>query len=153
MLTLVASTQVSAENLNAHAARKFVLGKLFAFTCFDGSRGAGRVYSDGSVVGTIQFRGSGQILPASLPAGTLQVKGDSVCASLKNIPVEPCFELNRTSNESFRGSLLGLSGMYCDFTRRPRRTPATPLSLEPARWSRVAPENSEFISKPNYAGR
>jgi hypothetical protein len=47
VLTLLAFSPASAENLDAQAARHFVLGKLFAFTCFDGSRGAGRVYDDG----------------------------------------------------------------------------------------------------------
>jgi hypothetical protein len=31
---------------------------------------------------------------------------------------EPCFELNRTSAQSFRGSLAGFGLAYCDFTRR-----------------------------------
>src|SRR5262249_50710943 len=33
-----------AENLDAEAARRFVVGKLLAFTCVDGSRGVARVY-------------------------------------------------------------------------------------------------------------
>ena len=36
-----------AENLDAEAARRFIVGKLFAFTCADGSRGVARVYDDG----------------------------------------------------------------------------------------------------------
>src|SRR5258707_6841377 len=32
--------------MNADEARKFVAGKVFAFTCFDGTRGAGRVLDD-----------------------------------------------------------------------------------------------------------
>ena len=59
VLTLLASSPALAGTLGAEAARRFVLGKLFAFTCFDGSRGAGRVYSDGSVNGVIHFQGSG----------------------------------------------------------------------------------------------
>jgi hypothetical protein len=42
---------------------------LFAFNCFDGSRGAGRIHGDGSVIGTIQFRGAGPARMVSLPAG------------------------------------------------------------------------------------
>jgi hypothetical protein len=53
---LLAFRPAAAESLNADAARGFVVGKLFAFNCFDGSRGAGRIYGDGSVVGTIQFQ-------------------------------------------------------------------------------------------------
>ena len=51
------------------SARQFVLGKLFAFNCFDGSRGAGRIYTDGSVIGNIQFRGNGAIRYVMLPSG------------------------------------------------------------------------------------
>ena len=32
--------------MNADEARKFVAGKVFAFTCFDGTRGAGRILDD-----------------------------------------------------------------------------------------------------------
>ena len=32
-----------AGQMNADEARKFVAGKVFAFTCFDGTRGAGRI--------------------------------------------------------------------------------------------------------------
>src|SRR5260370_27669483 len=69
IVALLASGSALAESLDAEAARRFVVGKLFAFTCFDGSRGAGRFYSDGSVIGTIQFHGSGPVRSVSLPAG------------------------------------------------------------------------------------
>src|SRR5262249_47107887 len=135
-----------AEYLSADAARRFALGKLFAFSCFDGSRGAGRVSADGSVSGTIQFQGSGPIHAASLPPGTIKIKSESVCASLKGLPIEPCFELNKTGEQSFRGSLLGLGGAYCDFARRqnfalgkPRVQASKPLPLDLARWSPSAP--------------
>ena len=59
VLILLAAGSACAESLNPDAARRFVAGKLFAFNCFDGSRGAGRIYGDGSVIGTIQFRGAG----------------------------------------------------------------------------------------------
>ena len=94
------------------------IGKLFAFNCFDGSRGAGRIYGDGSVIGTIQFRGIGPVRSMWLPAGTLRVKGEAVCASLKGMPFEPCFNLDRTGDQSFRGAVSGLGFAYCDFTRR-----------------------------------
>ncbi len=85
IFALLASAPVRAESLDAAAAQHFVLGKLFAFACFEGSRGAGRVYDDGSVVGTIQLRGSGST-SVWLRAGTLKVKGEKVCASLDGIP-------------------------------------------------------------------
>jgi hypothetical protein len=110
--------QASAESMNADTARRFVAGKLFAFNCFDGSRGAGRIYADGSVIGTVQFSGSGPVRSLWLPAGTLRVKGETYCAALKGMPFEPCFNLNRTDDRSFRGSISGMSFAYCDFTKR-----------------------------------
>src|ERR1700751_3547273 len=102
---LVAVGAARAEILTPEAARRFVAGKLFAFNCFDGSRGAGRIYGDGSVVGTIQFQGMGPVESVWLPSGTLKVKGEAVCASLNRLPIEPCFNLNRTDDQSFRGSI------------------------------------------------
>ena len=51
VFTLFAAGSACAESLTPDAARRFVADKLFAFNCFDGSRGAGRIYGDGSVVG------------------------------------------------------------------------------------------------------
>jgi hypothetical protein len=118
IVTLLAAGSARAESLSPDAARRFVTGKLFAFNCFDGSRGAGRIYSDGSVNGTIQFRGAGPARAVWLPAGTLRVRGEVVCASLQGMPFEPCFHLEKTGERSFRGSLSGLAFAYCDFTRR-----------------------------------
>ena len=117
VLILLAAGSACAESLNPDAARRFVAGKLFAFDCFDGSRGAGRIYGDGSVIGTIQFRGAGPKLTVSLPAGTLRARGEAVCASLRGMPFEPCFHIEKTDDRSFRGSLSGLGFAYCDFTR------------------------------------
>lgn len=121
MAGLVASFPAfGGEVMNAEQARRFVVGKLFSFTCFEGTRGAGRVNADGSVAGSIQFRGNGPVRFAALPAGTLKVKGDNVCANVKGLPIEPCFNLDKTSHASFRGSVWGLGFAYCDFTRRSR---------------------------------
>ena len=140
IVALLASGPVLAESLDAAAAQRFVLGKLFAFTCFDGSRGSGRVYDDGSVIGTIQLGGIGSTHLVWLPAGTLKVKGETVCASLEGIPFEPCFDLNRTDDKSFRGSVSGFDFAYCDFTHSPvvngrsaHLQPSAPLSLDPTR--------------------
>jgi hypothetical protein len=118
VLILLAASSACAESLTPDAARRFVTGKLFAFDCFDGSRGAGSIYGDGSVIGTIQFRGAGPARTVSLPAGTLRVRGEAVCASLQGMPFEPCFHIEKTDDRSFRGSLSGLGFAYCDFTRR-----------------------------------
>src|SRR5881397_3614187 len=105
VVSLLAAVSARAGVLSPEAARRFVTGKLFAFNCFDGSRGAGRIYGDGSVVGTIQFQGVGPVEWVSLPSGTLKVKGEAVCASLNRLPIEPCFNLNRIDDQSFRGSI------------------------------------------------
>src|SRR5438105_7348796 len=113
VLILLAAGSACAESLTPDAARHFVAGKLFAFNCFDGSRGAGRIYGDGSVVGTIQFQGVGSVEWVLLPSGTLKTKGEAVCASLNRLPIEPCFNLNRIDEQSFRGSISGLDFAYC----------------------------------------
>jgi hypothetical protein len=131
VLMLLAAGSARAEVLSPESARRFVAGKLFAFNCFDGSRGAGRIYGDGSVIGTIQFRGTGPARAVWLPAGTLQVRGEAVCASLQGMPFEPCFHLEKIDARSFRGSWMGFA--YCDFTRRMSvagMSPSEPPSLE-----------------------
>lgn len=121
---LLVAVPVLAEPLSPDAARRFVVGKTFAYNCFDGTRGAGRIQSDLSVVGTIQVRGNGPVRLMELPPGTLKVKGGAVCATVRGMPFEPCFNLDRTDANSFRGSISGLSFAYCDFTRRAPRRPS-----------------------------
>jgi hypothetical protein len=120
----------SADPMNADMARRFVAGKMFAYNCFDGTKGAGRIYGDGSVAGSIQIRGTGPVRFVTLPAGTLKVKGQSYCASLRGLPFEPCFNLDRSSERTFRGAVAGFNFAYCDFTRGNTRQ----ASVRPA-WS------------------
>ncbi len=101
--------------MTADEARKFVAGKVFAFTCFDGTRGAGRILDDMGVTGAVQFSGSGPIRHVRLPGNTLQIRGQSVCASLRGMPFEPCFNLDKKDERSFRGSVSGMGFAYCDF--------------------------------------
>src|SRR5262249_21389293 len=101
--------------MTAEEARKFVAGKVFAFTCFDGTRGAGRILDDMGAVGAVQFNGSGPIRHLRLPGNTLQIRGQAVCASLRGMPFEPCFNLDSKDEVSFRGSVSGMSFAYCDF--------------------------------------
>jgi hypothetical protein len=101
--------------MTAEEARKFVSGKVFAFTCFDGTRGAGRILDDMGAAGAVQFSGSGPIRRIRLPGNTLQIRGQAVCASLRGLPFEPCFNLDKTDEASFRGSVSGMSFAYCDF--------------------------------------
>jgi hypothetical protein len=101
--------------MTADEARRFVAGKVFVFNCFDGTRGAGRILDDMGAAGAIQFSGSGPIRHLRLPGNTLQIRGQSVCASLRGLPFEPCFNLDKKDEASFRGSVSGMSFAYCDF--------------------------------------
>src|ERR671930_1779436 len=101
--------------MTADEARRFVAGKVFAFTCFDGTRGAGRILDDLGAAGSVQFNGAGPIRHVRLPGNTLQIRGQSVCASLKGVPFEPCFNLDKRDDRSFRGSVSGMGFAYCDF--------------------------------------
>ncbi len=138
-----------AEELGPDEARAFVVGKLFNYTCFDGTAGVGRIFPDGSVVGTIRPRGRGEMRYAVLPAGTIKVKGTAMCAHLNGLPIEPCFKVQRIDYRRFRGSIYGLGFAYCDFYQHNPRTqlissapvplsapvppPATPIAtLRPA---------------------
>src|SRR3984893_9405383 len=49
------------------------------------------------------------------PGNTLQIRGQAVCASIKGIPFEPCFNLDKKDERSFRGSVSGMGFAYCDF--------------------------------------
>jgi hypothetical protein len=119
--TFVWAIPAKAEELRATEARQFIAGKHFSYNCFDGTNGNGRIYADGSVAGYIQPGGSGPRRYVVLPTGTLRMSGDRYCASLRGIPFEPCFNLDRTSQVSFRGSISGLGFAYCNFTRRGSR--------------------------------
>ena len=118
---LVSTIPAKAEEMRADQARSFIAGKHFAYSCFDGTSGNGRIYADGSVAGYIQVGGSGPRRYVVLPSGTLQVKGDRYCASLRGVPFKPCFNVDRTSQVSFRGAISGLGFAYCDFNRRSTR--------------------------------
>ena len=85
LAAMVPTLPAVAGDMSAEEARRFVVGKQFAFACFDGTKGLGRIYADGSVAGTIQLQGKGPMRYAAMPAGTLKVKGESVCASVKPI--------------------------------------------------------------------
>jgi hypothetical protein len=104
--------------MTADEARRFVAGKVFTFTCFDGTRGAGRILDDMGAAGAVQFSGSGPIRHLRLPGNTLQIRGQAVCASLRGLPFEPCFNLDKTSEVSFRGSVSGMGFAYCDFNHQ-----------------------------------
>jgi len=117
-LTLAAASPAAAQEvMNASTAQKFIAGKYFSYSCFDGTEGSGRIFSDGSAIGTINPMGRGQERHIRLPVGTLYVQDERVCASLKGLPFQPCFSLTKTSENSFRGAVSGMSFMYCEFER------------------------------------
>jgi len=123
--------------MDADEARRFVAGKVFAFTCFDGTRGAGRILEDGGAAGAVQFSGAGPMRQMRLPGNTLQVRGQAVCASIKGMPFEPCFNLDKKDERNFRGSVSGMGFAYCDFRHQGgaqmlmARAVARPRSLHP----------------------
>ena len=117
LTVLSLATPVLADELKAEDARHFVAGKLFAYTCFEGTRGSGRINADGSVAGTIQLQGSGRVHYVRLPPNTLRVESGAICASVRGMPFQPCFNVDRTSRNSFRGSISGFGFAYCDFFR------------------------------------
>ncbi len=146
-----------AGSMNADEARRFVNGKVFAFTCFDGTRGAGRIMDDLGAAGSIQFSGSGPIRHVRLPGNTLQIRGQAVCASIKGLPFEPCFNLDKRDDRSFRGSVSGMGFAYCDFRHQGAsqmlmaRSVARPRSLhrreEPSRTSADARAEVEVTAR------
>jgi hypothetical protein len=116
VIGFVMAAPAAAEEMSLEQARRFVIGKLFEVSCFDGTRAMGRIYSDGSVIGTVQFRATGPERMGWLPPGTVKIKGEAVCASLEGLPLEPCFKFNRTGDHTFRASVWGFNTAYCDFT-------------------------------------
>jgi len=135
------ASTATAEELGPEQARVFVVGKLFSYTCFEGTAGQGRILPDGSVVGTIRMHGSGEMRFAALPAGTIRVDGSSMCAHLPGLPITPCFRVQKIDYRSFRGSVSGMGFAYCDFYQRnprsqlisgPAEAPAaTPIPTRP----------------------
>jgi hypothetical protein len=142
-----------AEELGPEQARAFVVGKLFAYTCFDGTAGMGRIFADGSVVGTIRPGGKGEMRFATLPAGTIKVEGSSMCAHLAGMPLEPCFRVQKIDYRSFRGSISGLGFAYCDFAQHnPRaqiiaRAPEARTEPQTRVVSRLPESRTQFTSR------
>jgi len=121
LAALAAVIPAEAGELRPDQAKAFVAGKMFAYTCFEGSTGAGRIMADGSVSGTIRLRGQGPVHYVTLPPGTIRVNQGGVCASVRGMSMEPCFNVYQVDNNRFRGSLAGLGFAYCDFVSRDGR--------------------------------
>jgi hypothetical protein len=144
---LIAASAAGAGEMRTDEAKRFIAGKLYSFRCFEGTAGAGRIQHDGSVVGLIRFGGAGNMRYVNLPPGTLRVKGEYWCASLKGMSFEPCFNLVKLDDYSFRGNLTGLSFASCTFSRRARsdfiRTSAAPAKNRSTATAEKAEANSE----------
>jgi hypothetical protein len=119
------------EELGPDQAKAFVVGKLFSYTCFDGTAGVGRIFADGSVIGTIRLGGRGEVRFANLPPGTLRIEGSSMCAHLSGLPMQPCFRVEKIDYRSFRGSIAGLGFAYCDFSQHNARAQMISRGPEP----------------------
>lgn len=136
VLAMAATVPAQAGPLRPDEAKRFVAGKLFSYNCFDGTRGVGRIFADGAVVGTLEAPGKAARFVA-MPVGTIRVTSTAICASLRGAMFEPCFDVVQTSSTSFRGSLSGFGFAYCDFVRRNPRMGLTgaagtpPLRLRP----------------------
>jgi len=145
---------LAGQLMNGEEARKFVAGKVFAFTCFDGTRGAGRVLDDGGAAGAVQFSGSGPVRHMRLPGNTLQVRAQAVCAAIQGLPFEPCFNLDKKDERNFRGSVSGMGFAYCDFRHQGAaqmlmaRAVARPRSLHPPSQTRSADASRARVETP-----
>jgi hypothetical protein len=128
---LLGAIAAKAEELAPEQARAFVVGKLFSYTCFDGTAGMGRIFADGSIVGTIRPGGRGEMRFANLPPGTLRIEGSSMCAHLSGMIVQPCFRVQKIDYRSFRGSISGLGFAYCDFYQHNPRADMISRGPEP----------------------
>ena len=65
-----------------------------------------------------RFAATGRCGSCSCRPARCKVKGEAVCASVRGMPFEPCFNLDRTDAQSFRGSVSGLA--------------ASPIAISPA---------------------
>ena len=150
----VALPAIAGQTMNADEARRFVSGRVFAFTCFDGTRGAGRILDDGGAAGSVQFSGAGPMRHMRLPGNTIQIRGQAVCASLKGVPFQPCFNLVKNDERSFQGSVSGMGFAYCDFRHQGAsqmlmaRAVARPRSLAaPAQGRSVEVSRAEITAR------
>jgi len=130
----------AAEDLGPEQARAFVVGKVFSYTCFEGTSGVGRIFPDGSVVGIIRIRSESETRFAALPPGTIRADGTAMCAHLSGLPITPCFRVQKIDYRSFRGSIAGLDFAYCDFHQPSLRSH---LVSSPARSSAATPIASD----------
>jgi hypothetical protein len=77
-----------------------------------------------------------------------------VCASIKGLPFEPCFNLDKKDERNFRGSVSGMGFAYCDFRHQGvaqmlmARAVARPRSLHPPEQTRSADASRVRVETP-----
>lgn len=146
---LPAASAVAGEAMTVEVAQRFVMGRTFSYSCYEGTSGAGRILPDGSVEGTVQMRGKGNVRYVTLPAGTILVKGEKVCARMKGLAFQPCFDLEKTSEQSFRGNLAGADRLWCEFKRGGSGRTRLAARAEP----KTAASSSATSSRSPVSGR
>ena len=110
------------------------------------------------MAGSIQFSGTGPVRHARLPVNTIQVGATQVCASLKGLPFTPCFNIDKTSEATFRGSVQGMSSFaWCEFRKHGNsllvaRAERGPMSLR-ARGVRSADASKPEAAKGETVGK
>jgi hypothetical protein len=119
LIAIMIALPVAANELRPLNAKRFIAGKWWSYRCFDGTTGIGRALADGSISGTILERGVGPKRVESLPAGTIKVETDSICAPGRRFMgiFTPCFTVDQQDSKKFRGWLNWFRFLYCDFER------------------------------------
>ena len=100
-----------AEELGPEQAKAFVAGKLFAYTCFDGTVGTARILSDGSVVGTIRPEARGDARFITLPPGTIKVNSTGSVRAFQRLADRTL--LHGAEDKSPKLSRLGSGLEFC----------------------------------------
>src|SRR5260221_14091713 len=91
---VIGALPAQAGELRPEEAKRFVGGKVFSYTCFEGTKGVGRIFADGSVQSSGQVRGTGPVRLMPFPPGTVKAQPHSICASPRGTRLSPCFTAN-----------------------------------------------------------
>lgn len=138
IITMLCADTAYSKELSVTEARALVLGREFAFRCFEGTTGEGTITEDGAVAGSIQIRGRTPAHHVTLPPRTIHERSGKICASVPGLSFDPCFSMQQTNARGFRGSLLGFEFAACEFTQlrassqpAQRRSSGLPLPIQP----------------------
>jgi hypothetical protein len=138
IITIVCADTAYSKELSVSEARALVVGREFAFRCFEGTTGQGTITEDGAVAGSIQIRGRTPAHHVTLPPSTIRERSGKICASVPGLSFDPCFSMQQTNARGFRGSVIGLEFAACEFTQlraspdpAPTRSSGLPLRIQP----------------------